>query len=133
MVIIEMNPRISRSSALASKATGYPIAKISTQLAIGYNLINLINDITNNIPASFEPSIDYVVLKFPKFNFEKFNNKNFLSTVMQSIGEIMSLGKDFKESFIKGIYSITENDFLPSFIKGKNYLNFKFKLIKKIK
>ncbi|WMC19539.1 MAG: carbamoyl-phosphate synthase large subunit [Candidatus Carsonella ruddii] len=132
MVIIEMNPRISRSSALASKATGYPIAKISTQLAIGYNLIDLVNDITNNIPASFEPSIDYVVLKFPKFNFEKFENLNFLNTVMQSIGEIMSLGKDFKESFIKGIYSITEYDILPSFIKGKNYLDYKIKIIKKI-
>ncbi|BFI90898.1 carbamoyl-phosphate synthase large subunit [Candidatus Carsonella ruddii] len=132
MVIIEMNPRISRSSALASKATGYPIAKISTKLAIGYNLINLLNDITNNIPASFEPSIDYVVLKFPKFNFEKFDNLNYLNTVMQSIGEIMSLGKNFQESFIKGIYSITENIFLPSFIKGKHYMNYKIKLIKKI-
>ncbi|XZR52669.1 MAG: carbamoyl-phosphate synthase large subunit [Candidatus Carsonella ruddii] len=132
MVIIEMNPRISRSSALASKATGYPIAKISTKLAIGYNLINLVNDISNNIPAAFEPSIDYIVLKFPKFNFEKFNSVNFLNTVMQSIGEIMSLGKDFKESFIKGIYSITGKNVLPSFIKNKNYLDYKLKLIKKI-
>ncbi|MBZ2279387.1 carbamoyl phosphate synthase large subunit, partial [Buchnera aphidicola] len=93
IIIIEMNSRISRSAALASKATGYPIAKISTKLAIGYSLIDLLNDITcGNLPASFEPSIDYIVLKFPKFNFEKFNSINYLNTVMKSIGEVMSLG-----------------------------------------
>ncbi|XOD39063.1 MAG: carbamoyl-phosphate synthase large subunit [Candidatus Carsonella ruddii] len=133
VIIIEMNPRISRSSALASKATGYPIAKISTKLSIGYSLINLLNDITcSNLPASFEPSIDYIVLKFPKFNFEKFNNINYLNTVMKSIGEIMSLGSSFQESFIKAIYSITETEIIPSFIKGKYYNNYKFKIINKI-
>ncbi|AFP84113.1 carbamoylphosphate synthase large subunit [Candidatus Carsonella ruddii HT isolate Thao2000] len=132
MVIIEINPRISRSSALASKATGYPIAKISTKLAIGYNLIKLINNISKNISAGFEPSIDNVVIKFPKFNFEKFNNLNFLNTIMQSIGEIMSIGKSFQETFLKGLYSILEQEKIPSFLKKKNYYSYKFKLIKKI-
>ncbi|AFP83933.1 carbamoyl-phosphate synthase large subunit [Candidatus Carsonella ruddii] len=132
MLIIEINPRMSRSSALASKATGYPIAKIATKLAIGYNLINLINNVSKNISAAFEPSIDNIIIKFPKFNFEKFNNLNFLNTIMQSIGEIMSIGKNFQESFLKGIYSILEQDYIPSFLKKKKYYNYKFKLIKKI-
>ncbi|WP_433928092.1 carbamoyl-phosphate synthase large subunit [Candidatus Carsonella ruddii] len=133
VIIIEMNPRISRSAALASKATGYPIAKISTKLSIGYNLINLLNDITcGNLPASFEPSIDYVVIKFPKFNFEKFKSINYLNTVMKSIGEIMSLGSSFQEAFIKAIYSITETENIPTFLKGKYFNNYKFKIIKKI-
>ncbi|BCG49299.1 carbamoyl-phosphate synthase large subunit [Candidatus Carsonella ruddii] len=133
VIIIELNPRISRSSALASKATGYPIAKIFTKLSIGYNLINLLNDITyKNLNASFEPLIDYIVIKIPKFNFEKFKNIDYLNTMMKSIGEIMSLGGSFQESFIKSIFSIIENNDILSFLKNKYYLNYKFKIIKKI-
>ena len=106
-----MNPRVSRSSALASKATGFPIAKVAALLAVGYTLDELKNDITQGLtPASFEPSIDYVVTKIPKFAFEKFPQANSrLTTQMKSVGEIMSIGRTFQESFQKGIQSLEEN------------------------
>ncbi|CAL4319310.1 Carbamoyl-phosphate synthase large chain [Buchnera aphidicola (Chaitophorus sp. 3695)] len=108
MVVIEMNPRVSRSSALASKATGFPIAKIATKLAIGYTLDELNNKISGtNIPASFEPSIDYVVTKIPRFNFDKFpNSNNRLTTQMKSVGEVMAIGRTFQESLQKAIRSL---------------------------
>ncbi|AQS39368.1 carbamoyl-phosphate synthase large subunit [Shewanella psychrophila] len=105
MVIIEMNPRVSRSSALASKATGFPIAKIAAKLAVGFTLDELKNDITGgNTPASFEPAIDYVVTKMPRFNFEKFAGANDrLTTQMKSVGEVMSIGRTFQESLQKAL------------------------------
>jgi len=107
MVVIEMNPRVSRSSALASKATGYPIAKIATKLAIGYTLDEIPNDITRKTPASFEPTIDYVVTKIPRWAFEKFPEADeTLTTQMKSVGEAMSIGRTFKESLQKGIRSM---------------------------
>lgn len=107
LLVIEMNPRVSRSSALASKATGFPIAKIAAKLAVGYVLDELTNDITGNTPASFEPSIDYVVTKMPRFAFEKFpGSKDELTTQMKSVGEIMSIGRTFRESFQKGLRSL---------------------------
>ena len=107
MVIIEMNPRVSRSSALASKATGFPIAKVAAKLAIGYTLDELRNEITGTTPASFEPTIDYVVTKIPRFTFEKFKSaKAKLGTSMKSVGEAMSIGRNFKESFQKGLVSL---------------------------
>ena len=110
IVIIEMNPRVSRSSALASKATGFPIAKIAALLAVGYNLDELVNDITTTTPASFEPSIDYVVTKIPRFAFEKFpGSESTLTTSMKSVGEAMSIGGNFQESIQKGLRSL-END-----------------------
>ena len=110
IVIIEMNPRVSRSSALASKATGFPIAKIAALLAVGYNLDELVNDITTTTPASFEPSIDYVVTKIPRFAFEKFpGSESTLTTSMKSVGEAMSIGGNFQESVQKGLRSL-END-----------------------
>ena len=110
MLVIEMNPRVSRSSALASKATGFPIAKIAAKLAVGYTLDELQNDITNKIPASFEPSIDYVVTKIPRFNFEKFKGtQDKLTTSMKSVGEVMAMGRCFEESLQKAL-SAMEND-----------------------
>ncbi len=107
LVIIEMNPRVSRSSALASKATGFPIAKIAAKLAVGYTLDELRNDITRETSASFEPSIDYVVVKIPRFTFEKFpGSKDELTTAMKSVGEAMSIGRTFKEAFQKGMRSM---------------------------
>ncbi len=108
MVVIEMNPRVSRSSALASKATGFPIAKIAAKLAVGYTLDELDNDITGGkIPASFEPTIDYVVTKVPRFAFEKFNGAdNTLTTAMKSVGEAMSIGRSFEESLQKAMRSL---------------------------
>jgi carbamoyl-phosphate synthase large subunit len=107
MVIIEMNPRVSRSSALASKATGFPIAKIAAKLAVGYLLDELKNDITRETPASFEPSIDYVVVKIPRFAFEKFAQADpTLTTQMKSVGEAMSIGRTFKESLQKCLRSL---------------------------
>jgi len=104
IVVIEMNPRVSRSSALASKATGFPIAKVAAKLAIGYTLDELINDITGVTPASFEPSIDYVVTKVPRFTFEKFNQANDrLTTQMKSVGEVMAIGRTFQESLQKAL------------------------------
>jgi carbamoyl-phosphate synthase large subunit len=107
MVIIEMNPRVSRSSALASKATGFPIAKIAAKLAVGYTLDEIPNDITRETPASFEPTIDYVVTKIPRFAFEKFQQANStLTTQMKSVGEAMSIGRTFKESLQKCLRSM---------------------------
>ncbi|MDX2005747.1 MAG: carbamoyl-phosphate synthase large subunit [Meiothermus sp.] len=115
MIVIEMNPRVSRSSALASKATGFPIAKIAALLAVGYHLDEIPNDITQKTPASFEPSIDYVVVKIPRFAFEKFNalpNVNpegfsdKLGTQMKSVGEVMAIGRTFKEAFGKALRSL---------------------------
>ena len=104
LCIIEMNPRVSRSSALASKATGFPIAKIAAKLAIGYTLDEIPNDITKSTPASFEPSIDYVVTKIPRFAFEKFPQADpTLTTQMKSVGEVMAIGRTFKESFQKAL------------------------------
>src|SRR4249920_1533220 len=97
--VIEMNPRVSRSSALASKATGYPIAKVAAKLAVGYTLDELPNDLTKTTPASFEPTLDYVVVKFPRFAFEKFPGaERTLGTQMKSVGEVMAIGRTFKES-----------------------------------
>jgi len=107
MVVIEMNPRVSRSSALASKATGFPIAKIAAHLAVGMSLDEIPNDITLKTPASFEPTIDYVVVKIPKWQFEKFPGAdNTLGTQMKSVGEVMSIGRTFKEALQKGIRSL---------------------------
>jgi carbamoyl-phosphate synthase large subunit len=107
MVVIEMNPRVSRSSALASKATGFPIAKIAAKLALGYLLHEIPNDITRVTPASFEPTIDYVVVKIPRWNFEKFPQADrTLTTQMKSVGEAMAIGRTFKEAFLKGIRSL---------------------------
>ncbi len=104
MVVIEMNPRVSRSSALASKATGFPIAKIAAKLAVGYTLDELKNDITRDTPASFEPTIDYVVTKMPRFAFEKFKGADdTLTTQMKSVGEVMAIGRTFQESFQKAL------------------------------
>jgi carbamoyl-phosphate synthase large subunit len=107
MVIIEMNPRVSRSSALASKATGFPIAKIAAKLAVGYLLDEIKNDITRETPASFEPTIDYVVTKVPRFAFEKFPQTDpTLNTQMKSVGEAMAIGRTFKESLQKALRSL---------------------------
>lgn len=107
MIVIEMNPRVSRSSALASKATGFPIAKIAAKLAVGYSLDELRNDITRETPASFEPTIDYVVTKIPRFTFEKFaGSDNTLTSSMKSVGEAMAIGRTFKESLQKALRSM---------------------------
>jgi len=107
LIVIEMNPRVSRSSALASKATGFPIAKVAAKLAVGYTLDELMNDITGVTPASFEPTIDYVVTKIPRFTFEKFPGaEELLTTAMKSVGEAMSIGRTFAESLQKGLRSM---------------------------
>lgn len=109
MIVIEMNPRVSRSSALASKATGYPIAKVATLLAVGFSLDEIKNDITLT-PASFEPAIDYIVTKIPRFTFEKFPGANdILGTAMKSVGEVMAIGRTFKESIQKALCSLERN------------------------
>ena len=105
--MIEMNPRVSRSSALASKATGFPIAKFAAKLAVGYRLNEISNDITKKTPASFEPTIDYVVTKIPRFAFEKFPGaSSTLTTQMKSVGEAMAIGRTFNESFQKALRSL---------------------------
>ena len=107
IVVIEMNPRVSRSSALASKATGFPIAKIAAKLALGYHLDEIPNDITRLTPASFEPTIDYIVVKYPRWNFEKFPQADrTLTTQMKSVGEAMAIGRTFKEAFMKAVRSL---------------------------
>lgn len=113
MVVIEMNPRVSRSSALASKATGFPIAKVAAKLAVGYTLPELSSELTGNqIPASFEPTIDYVVVKIPRFNFEKFHGCEVkLGTQMRSVGEVMSIGRTFQEALLKGMRSMEISSF----------------------
>ena len=112
IIVIEMNPRVSRSSALASKATGFPIAKIAAKLAVGYTLDEIINDITEKTPACFEPSIDYVVTKVPRWDFEKFRDvEDILGIQMKSVGEAMSFGRTFKESFQKALRSTEKGRF----------------------
>ena len=111
IIVIEMNPRVSRSSALASKATGFPIAKIAARLAIGYTLDEIPNDITKETPASFEPSLDYVVVKIPRFAFEKFPNADqTLTTTMKSVGEAMAIGRNFTEALHKALRSIERKE-----------------------
>ncbi len=115
MVIIEMNPRVSRSSALASKATGFPIAKIAAKLAVGYTLDEIPNDITLKTPACFEPTLDYVVVKIPKWNFEKFPEaQNLLGSQMKSVGEVMAIGRTFREALLKGVRSLETGKSLAS-------------------
>jgi carbamoyl-phosphate synthase large subunit len=122
VVVIEMNPRVSRSSALASKATGFPIAKIATKLAIGYTLDEIPNDITRKTPASFEPALDYVVVKMPRWAFEKFPMADTeLTTHMKSVGEAMAIGRTFKEAFLKALRS-RELDTNPSLPAGRKAL-----------
>lgn len=112
MIVIEMNPRVSRSSALASKATGFPIAKIAAKLAVGYTLDEIVNDITKKTPACFEPSIDYVVVKIPRWDFEKFRESDTsLGVQMKSVGEAMSFGRTFKEALQKALRSLEQNRF----------------------
>src|SRR5947208_8979021 len=112
MVVIEMNPRVSRSSALASKATGFPIAKIAARLAVGYTLDEIPNDITKETPASFEPTIDYVVTKIPRFTFEKFPQaSDTIGPQMKSVGEAMAIGRTFKESLQKAMRSLEIGSF----------------------
>ena len=107
MVVIEMNPRVSRSSALSSKATGFPIAKIAAKLAVGYTLDEIANDITQSTPACFEPAIDYCVVKIPRFTFEKFASaENILGISMKSVGEAMAIGRTFKEALQKGLRAL---------------------------
>jgi carbamoyl-phosphate synthase large subunit len=107
MTVIEMNPRVSRSSALASKATGFPIAKIAAKLAVGYTLDEIPNDITRKTPACFEPTIDYVVVKIPKWQFEKFpGSDDTLGPQMKSVGEVMAIGRTFKEALMKAVRSL---------------------------
>ena len=127
MLVIEMNPRVSRSSALASKATGFPIAKVAAKLAVGYSLDELSNDITGGvIPASFEPSIDYVVTKIPRFNFEKFiQTEPVLSTQMKSVGEVMAIGRTFQESLQKAIRGLeTGRDGLNEIVNSEEEIEF---------
>ena len=120
MVVIEMNPRVSRSSALASKATGFPIAKVAAKLAVGYTLDEIQNDITKCTPASFEPTIDYVVVKIPRFAFEKFPGADpTLTTAMKSVGEAMAIGRNFAEALQKALRSLeTGLDGLDEIIIG---------------
>src|SRR5688500_15633659 len=107
LIVIEMNPRVSRSSALASKATGFPIARIGAKLAVGFRLDEVPNDITKTTPASFEPVLDYVVVKCPRFAFEKFASADpGLTTQMKSVGESMAIGRTFKEAFQKGLRAL---------------------------
>jgi len=135
MIVVEMNPRVSRSSALASKATGFPIAKIAAKLAVGYTLDEIPNDITRETMASFEPTIDYVVTKIPRWTFEKFpETEDFLTTSMKSVGETMAIGRTFKESLQKAIRSLEIGRFgfgqaLPDDVREKQSL-IKSKLIK---
>src|SRR3954467_4553533 len=110
MIVIEMNPRVSRSSALASKATGFPIAKIAAKLAVGYTLDEIVNDITRETPASFEPTLDYVVVKAPRFAFEKFPDADpELTTTMKSVGEAMAIGRNFTEALQKAMRSLEQS------------------------
>jgi len=128
LVVIEMNPRVSRSSALASKATGFPIAKIAAKLAVGYTLDEIPNDITLKTPASFEPSIDYVVVKIPKWNFEKFPEaKTSLGTQMKSVGEVMALGSTFKQAFMKALQSLEIDKSLSQFPIDPGQLHFQLR------
>lgn len=127
MVIIEMNPRVSRSSALASKATGFPIAKIAAKLAVGYTLDEIPNDITKETPACFEPAIDYCVVKIPRFTFEKFPSADSTLTVsMKSVGEVMAIGRTFKEALQKGLRSLEIKKYGLESVVFKDLKNIKF-------
>ncbi|MDO8462204.1 MAG: carbamoyl-phosphate synthase large subunit, partial [Deltaproteobacteria bacterium] len=130
MVVIEMNPRVSRSSALASKATGFPIAKIATKLAVGYSLDEIQNDITKYTPACFEPTIDYVVTKIPRFTFEKFPQADAtLTTQMKAVGEVMAIGRTFKESLQKAIRSLEIDRYgFESILKEKKKIREKLRI-----
>ena len=109
IIVIEMNPRVSRSSALASKATGFPIAKAAAKLAVGYTLDEIVNDITRVTPACFEPSIDYCVVKVPRFAFEKFQGADdTLTTRMKAVGEVMAIGRTFEEALAKALRSLED-------------------------
>ncbi|CAB4620819.1 MAG: carbamoyl-phosphate synthase large subunit [Actinobacteria bacterium] len=124
IIVIEMNPRVSRSSALASKATGFPIAKIATKLAIGYTLDEIRNDITQVTPASFEPTLDYVVVKAPRFAFEKFADADpRLTTTMKSVGEAMAIGRSFPEALMKVLRSLERKEAIFTFPSDKNTIN----------
>jgi len=123
MVVIEMNPRVSRSSALASKATGFPIAKIAAKLAVGYTLDEIPNDITLKTPASFEPTLDYVVVKIPKWNFEKFPEASpILGSQMKSVGEVMAIGRTFRQALLKGLRSLETGKTLASEKVSKEHI-----------
>jgi len=123
MVVIEMNPRVSRSSALASKATGFPIAKIAAKLAVGYTLDEIPNDITLKTPASFEPTLDYVVVKIPKWNFEKFPEATpILGSQMKSVGEVMAIGRTFRQALLKGLRSLETGKTLASEKVSKEHI-----------
>src|SRR6185503_9590916 len=118
MLVVEMNPRVSRSSALASKATGFPIARVGAKLAVGYLLPELPNDITKTTPASFEPVLDYVVVKFPRFAFEKFAEANpVLGVQMKSVGETMAIGRTFRAAWQKGLRGLEIER--PGWVVGK--------------
>jgi carbamoyl-phosphate synthase large subunit len=124
IIVIEMNPRVSRSSALASKATGFPIAKIATKLAIGYTLDEIQNDITRVTPASFEPTLDYIVVKAPRFAFEKFSDADpRLTTTMKSVGEAMAIGRSFPEALQKALRSLERKEAIFQFPADKNQLD----------
>ena len=124
IIVIEMNPRVSRSSALASKATGFPIAKIATKLAIGYTLDEIRNDITQVTPASFEPTLDYVVVKAPRFAFEKFADADpRLTTTMKSVGEAMAIGRSFPEALMKALRSLERKEAVFTFPANKSAIN----------
>ena len=124
IIVIEMNPRVSRSSALASKATGFPIAKIATKLAIGYTLDEIQNDITKLTPASFEPTLDYIVVKAPRFAFEKFADADpRLTTTMKSVGEAMAIGRSFPEALQKALRSLERKEAVFTFPNDKSAIN----------
>jgi carbamoyl-phosphate synthase large subunit len=124
VIVIEMNPRVSRSSALASKATGFPIAKIAARLAVGYRLDEIDNDITRRTPASFEPALDYVVVKWPRFAFEKFPGVDAgLSTHMKSVGEVMAIGRTFRQAFAKAMRSRELDAPAPSGVAAEELLD----------
>ena len=124
IIVIEMNPRVSRSSALASKATGFPIAKIATKLAIGYTLDEIQNDITKVTPASFEPTLDYIVVKAPRFAFEKFSDADpRLTTTMKSVGEAMAIGRSFPEALQKALRSLERKEAIFTFPSDKSAIN----------
>ncbi|CAB4329199.1 unannotated protein [freshwater metagenome] len=124
IIVIEMNPRVSRSSALASKATGFPIAKIATKLAIGYTLDEIKNDITQVTPASFEPTLDYIVVKAPRFAFEKFQDADpKLTTTMKSVGEAMAIGRSFPEALMKALRSLERKEAIFTFPQEKSAIS----------
>ena len=124
IIVIEMNPRVSRSSALASKATGFPIAKIATKLAVGYTLDEIQNDITKVTPASFEPTLDYIVVKAPRFAFEKFADADpRLTTTMKSVGEAMAIGRSFPEALQKALRSLERKEAVFTFPSDKKSVN----------